>query len=62
MMKLSMQAQLTSNNDNPTVTILLKFISPVAETMSCLTVLDLFQKNSDIFALPVVNSDNIPSA
>ncbi|MFI3185148.1 MAG: EAL domain-containing protein [Methylococcaceae bacterium] len=56
-----MQAQLTSNNDNPTVTILLKFISPVAETMSCLTVLDLFQKNSDIFALPVVNSDNIPT-
>ena len=29
--------------------------------MSCLTVLDLFQKNSDIFALPVVNSDNIPT-
>ncbi len=40
---------------------MLKFISPVAETMSCLTVLDLFQKNSDIFALPVVNSDNIPT-
>ena len=28
--------------------------------MQCLVVLDLFQQNSGIFALPVVNSDNIP--
>ncbi len=56
-----MQAHLTSNNDNPTVTILLKFIPPVAETLPCLTVLDLFQKSPDLFALPVVNSDNKPT-
>ena len=61
MMKLSMKAHLTSNNDNPSVTILLKLIQPVAETLSCLTVLDLFQKSPDLFALPVVNSDNMPT-
>lgn len=60
MKKLSMQAHLTKNNENPTVITLLKFISPVEGAMLCLTVLELFQRNSDIFALPVVNSDNIP--
>ena len=60
-MKLSIHAHLTRNNENPTVTTLLKFIPPVEESMLCLTVLKLFQENSDIFALPVVNSDNIPT-
>jgi diguanylate cyclase (GGDEF)-like protein len=46
--------------NNPTVAILLKFIPPVDESIPCLAVLELFQKNSHIFALPVVNSDNIP--
>jgi diguanylate cyclase (GGDEF)-like protein len=46
--------------DNPTVTVLLKFIPPVTEFMPCQAVLELFQKNSYLFALPVVNSDNVP--
>ncbi|WP_292428784.1 EAL domain-containing protein [Methylobacter sp.] len=60
MKKLSMQAYLAKNNENPTVMTLLKFIPPVEDCMLCLTVLELFQENSDIFALPVVNSGNIP--
>ncbi|MGZ4980810.1 MAG: EAL domain-containing protein [Methylobacter sp.] len=39
---------------------MLKLVTPVVESMQCLVVLDLFQQNSDIFALPVVDSDNIP--
>ena len=60
-MKLSIHSLLTKNNENPTVSILLKFIPPVDESMPCLTVLDLFQKNPDIFAFPVVTSDNMPT-
>lgn len=55
-----MLAHLTKNNENPTVINLLKFIPPIAESTLCLAVLELFNENSDIFALPVVNSDNIP--
>jgi diguanylate cyclase (GGDEF)-like protein len=55
-----MLAHLTKNIDNPTVIILLKFIQPVEESVQCLAILELFQKNPDIFALPVINSDNIP--
>jgi diguanylate cyclase len=55
-----MLAHLTKNIESPTVINLLKFIPPIDESTLCLEVLDIFYKNSDIFALPVVNSDNIP--
>ncbi len=55
-----MFTHLTKDKENPTVIILLKFIPPIMELTPCLAVLKLFSENSDIFALPVVNSDNIP--
>jgi len=55
-----MTAHLNSINENPTVTILLQHTPPVEESIPCLTVLELFQENSGIFAVPVVNSENVP--
>jgi diguanylate cyclase (GGDEF)-like protein len=55
-----MQTHFMRNNENPTIAILLKFIPPVNESVQCLEVLDIFQKNQHIFALPVINSGNIP--
>jgi diguanylate cyclase (GGDEF)-like protein len=55
-----MQTHLMRNNENPTIAILLKFIPPVDESVPCLEVLDIFQKSQHIFALPVINSGNIP--
>lgn len=56
-----MHAHLNKIHESPTVTILLRPTPPVEESMPCLTVLELFQEDSGIFALPVVNSDNNPS-
>lgn len=56
-----MHAHLKKINESPTVAILLKFIPPVMESTTCLAALELFQKNPGIFAIPVVNNDNIPS-
>ena len=52
--------QLVTVSENPTVGILLQHTPPVEESVSCLTVLELFLDNSDIFAIPIVNNDNIP--
>jgi diguanylate cyclase (GGDEF)-like protein len=60
-MNLSMHAHFNKNDENPTVIRLLKYTPPVEESVSCLEVLELFQENSGIFAIPVVNRDNIPS-
>lgn len=60
MKQLSIPEKLINHNENPAVAILLKFIPPIDESMQCLAALDLFQENPDIFALPVVNSSNIP--
>ena len=53
-------AHLNRISENPTVTILLQHTPPVEESVPCLKVLEQFLNNSDIFAIPVVNSDNIP--
>jgi len=53
-------AHLNRISENPTVTILLQHTPPVEESVPCLNVLELFLSNSGIFAIPVVNSDNIP--
>jgi diguanylate cyclase (GGDEF)-like protein len=51
---------LNKIGENPTITILLQQTPPVDESVQCLQVLELFQNNSGIFAIPVVNSNNIP--
>lgn len=60
-MNFSLHTHFKTVEDNPTVMRLLKFTQPAEESMSCLTVLELFQENSGIFAIPVVNRNNIPS-
>ncbi len=60
-MNLPMHARLNRVDENPTVMRLLKYTPPVDESVRCLAVLELFQENSDIFAIPVVNQDNIPT-
>jgi len=55
-----MSTQLHKINENPKVSILLKNTRPVEESFPCLDVLRLFQENSDIFAIPVINKDNTP--
>ncbi len=55
-----MQMLSARHSENPNVTLLLKHIPPVQDTVPCLTVLEIFQKNPHIFALPVINNENIP--
>lgn len=60
-MNLSIQKSFKQTEDNPTVMRLLKLTLPVAESMLCLSVLDIFRENSSLFAIPVVNQDNRPT-
>lgn len=53
-------AHLKSLCENPTVGNLLQHTPPVEGTAACLDVLKLFQDNSSLFAIPVVNGENIP--
>ena len=55
-----MYAHSNMINENPTVKVLLQHTRPVEESMPCLKVLELFQENPGIFAVPVVNGDNLP--
>jgi diguanylate cyclase (GGDEF)-like protein len=48
------------HGENPTIGILLRPIPPVGEHTPCLAVLDLFQKDSNTFAIPIVDDDNVP--
>jgi diguanylate cyclase (GGDEF)-like protein len=59
-MNLSMHTHFNKSDENPSVIRLLKYIPPVQESILTLDVLELFQVNSEIFAIPVVNSVNIP--
>lgn len=59
-MSLSSQHNFNKAGESPTVVRLLKHTSPVLETVTTLEVLDLFQKQQDVFAIPVVNEDNFP--
>ena len=52
----------TNNLDeSPTVVSLLKQTIPIPETATCLHVLEIFQKNLSIFAIPIVNRDKQPT-
>jgi diguanylate cyclase (GGDEF)-like protein len=59
-MNANTNLNISLNNDNPTVGILLNHTPPVDASVSSLNVLKLFQENAGIFAIPVVNSNNIP--
>ncbi len=60
-MNVSIQKSFYQAEDNPTVMRLLKHIAPVAESVLCLSVLDMFSENSSLFAIPVVNQENKPT-
>ncbi len=47
-------------NDNPTIVNLIRKVSPIRDSDTCLQVLELFQKNLNLFAIPVVNQHNKP--
>lgn len=46
--------------ESPTVVRLLKHTSPVPESITSLEVLNLFQQQPEMFAIPVVSPDNVP--
>ncbi|MDI1362682.1 EAL domain-containing protein [Methylotenera sp.] len=54
------QAWLNRLDDNPTVIRLLNNVPPIDEHTLCLLVLELFQKQPSLFAVPVVNHLNHP--
>ena len=50
----------TTSNQSPTVRALIRYVQPFHEDVACLTVLDFFQQNSTVFALPIVDSVDNP--
>ena len=59
--KGSIHSRFNMIDDNPTIVRLLKNTLPVLEDTLCLLVLELFKKNPSLFAIPVVNHNNIPT-
>ena len=59
-MNLSLHRHFKKIEDNPTVMRLIKYTKPVNESVACQQVLDLFQENPGLFAIPVVDSENTP--
>lgn len=58
---VSSQAWLINRlDDNPTVVRLLNNTAPVLEDTLCLSVLELFQKQPSLYAIPVINHHNHP--
>jgi len=57
---ISSQAWDNRLDENPTVVRLLNNTPAVAESTLCLLVLELFQKQSSLYAIPVVNQHNYP--
>ena len=49
-----------TSNQSPTVRTLIRCVQPFHEDIACLTVLDFFQQNSTVFALPIVDSTEKP--
>jgi len=47
-------------DNNPSVLRLLKNTSAILKDMPCMLVLEMFQKDSHLFSIPVVNHNNIP--
>jgi diguanylate cyclase (GGDEF)-like protein len=60
-MTLPKQVQFSQSEENPTIQRLLKFINPVSESTPTLDVLDIFQHNHDIYSIPVVDINNVPT-
>lgn len=60
LINLSNQAWLNNLDENPTVIRLLNNVLPVDEHSLCLLVLELFQKQPSLFAIPVINHLNQP--
>jgi diguanylate cyclase (GGDEF)-like protein len=56
----SILSKLSRVEENPTVTRLLNNTSPVLEETLCLHVLELFQQQPSLFAIPVISKNNIP--
>ena len=48
-------------DENPTILRLLRNILPVKESVTSIIVLELFQSNAELFAIPVVNHNNVPT-
>lgn len=46
--------------DNPTIASLIRKVSPISDNDTCIYVLELFQKDLNLFAIPVVNQYNKP--
>jgi diguanylate cyclase (GGDEF)-like protein len=56
----SSQAWLNKLDDNPTVLRLLNNTLPVSENTLCLLILELFQKQPSLYAIPVIDQHNHP--
>lgn len=52
----------TGRPESPSVAEVHRYITPVATNTSCLTVLDLFFQNHELYALPVTNAEDVPVA
>ncbi|MCB5188740.1 EAL domain-containing protein [Methylobacillus caricis] len=59
-MNITKSFRFIRSDDNPTVKRLLRTVEPVLDRMPCLSVLAIFQEYPHIFALPVVNTLNVP--
>lgn len=51
---------LNKTVESPTVVRLLKHTPPVPESITSIEVLNLFQQQSDVFAIPVISTANVP--
>ena len=51
---------ISNVHQSPTVQLLMRHVQPAHEDDACLSVLEIFQKNPNLFAIPVVNSDGMP--
>ncbi|MDP3608233.1 MAG: EAL domain-containing protein [Methylophilus sp.] len=51
---------ISNVHQSPTVQLLMRHVQPANEDDACLSVLEIFQKNPNLFAIPVVNSDGMP--
>jgi diguanylate cyclase (GGDEF)-like protein len=57
---ISSQVWLNRLDDNPTVVRLLNNTPPVLEDTLCLSVLELFQQQPSLYAIPIINQHNLP--
>jgi len=53
-------AHISNNLQSPTVKLLMRHVQPSHEDETCLSVLEIFQKTPNLFAIPVVNSEGKP--